>query len=142
VAAVVVLLVFMAACNDSGGADDATTTDPETTDEPDTTDDDPGDAEAAAYCDLVAQIDPSALTGLDAESSPNQVKQATTTFLDDNAALLDQIVGAAPDEIADAYTTTLDTFEELARTGDVSLLSDPQAVAADQSVQQYQLANC
>ena len=136
------LLLVLAACNDSGGANDATTTDADdATDAPATTDDAAAN-EAAAYCDLVLQIETEALAELSSSSSPREVKAATASFLDDNTALLDQIQEAAPDEISDAYAITVTTLEEIARTGDLDLATEPDAAAADQTVQQYQLANC
>jgi len=145
-AAVLMLVLFAAACSDDRGSGEGSTTDgPDTTDSDVTAGgatDPPGAGDVEAYCELSDDVDSAALAVISPASSADEVQEAATTFLDDNAALLDQITVAAPDEIVDAHLVTLDYFEELARTGDLSLLTEPDAAEADQSVSQFMAEKC
>jgi len=66
--------------------------------------------------------------------------QSGTQFTGEQVAIFEEAKAAAPDEISDAVTTVLDTYQE--RGYDESLFEDPEFTGAAQEVAVYVGANC
>ena len=66
--------------------------------------------------------------------------QSGTQFTEEQIAIFEEAKAAAPDEISDAVTTVLDTYQE--RGYDESLFEDPEFTGAAQEVAVYVGANC
>lgn len=111
--------------------------------------DDDGDAESAGverYCQLAGELDEAGgevFAELDFESAtPEEIADAFSEFVDENAAALDEIVQSAPEEIRDAADTRVESISEVAETGDLSIEEEPDVTEADQELQEFEAENC
>ncbi len=103
-------------------------------------------ADVASYCEVNREID-AASRELGAEVDPatastDEIAQAFTEFLDQNAALIDETLRVAPEEIKDDIELDLDAVREVAETGDLSVVNQPDVIAANEHVRDFEEANC
>ena len=127
-------------------ADTAST---ESTDAPETTDASATtaastEADAAAFCDAALDAEGTAMQGPDVDfetATPEEIAAATEEFATELEPKLDAALETAPDEIASDVETLVGLVREGLETGD-DTSSDPEYMAADESIDVYVAESC
>ncbi len=116
---------------------------PETTGAPETTAAST-EADAAAFCDAALDAEGTAMQGPDVDfetATPEEIAAATEEFATELEPKLDAALETAPDEIASEVETLVGLVREGLESGD-DTSSDPEYMAADESIDVYVAESC
>ena len=101
-------------------------------------------ADGARYCALVVELEAAGeehFASLGRDAGPEEYEAAERAFVEDNAALLDELQAAAPAEIGDDVRVLL--AAQRGRAGlDAQAPAQKQATAAERRIKRYEKANC
>lgn len=97
-----------------------------------------------AYCDAVLDIETAPPPDVDFESAtPEEQAAALRAYATDTMQpLADAVLAVVPDEIAEEGEVASQVFAEMGETGDPSVMEQPDAVAAFDTLHAFDLENC
>jgi hypothetical protein len=102
-------------------------------------------ADPAEFCEAAVDAEASISTGppIDFETAaPEEIQAALEEFGAQVEPRLAAVEEAAPEEISDAVTTLTGQIREVLSTGDDTLFEQPEYTEADDSIDEYMLAEC
>ena len=103
----------------------------------------PDGTDVAAYCEAVLAIETTHDPDIDFESaSPEGIAAVLRPYAQALSELVDDAVAVAPDEIAADAAVAAGAIDEVAATGDPSVLDDPAFEAANARIHAFDRGNC
>lgn len=101
-------------------------------------------ADGTRYCALVTELDAAGeehFSSLGRDAGPEEYEAAERSFIEDNAARLDELQGAAPAEISEDVRVLV--AAQRGRAGlDTQAPTQKQASAAERRIKRFEKANC